>query len=165
MENLIYDYLWYWLIAVIISAFQGYRGFIAQLQSIELGKINLLNEKKSLEFNVEANPELNNLGNDGKREALKAEWTNVIDKKFIFYAKTNCQAVWLRAIPYCFFYFITTLLGFVALFFVYYALSNTSNFNDISGGTAALLIFAILYGIIGITGQLPTLIEQGKLPK
>lgn len=165
MENIFIDYWWYWLIAVIISAFQGYRGFIAQLQSIEMGKLGFLNEKKSVEFNVEANPELHKLGNDKNREVLKAEWMKVIDDKFIIYAKTNCQAVCLRAIPYCFFYFITTFLGFVSLFFVYYILMNTCNLNDISGGTAALIIFAVLYGIIGITGQLPSLIEQGKFPK
>ncbi|MBN1184132.1 MAG: hypothetical protein JXB49_17705 [Bacteroidales bacterium] len=161
MENVICQSWWYWFIAAVISFYHGVRGFIAQKQTVEQQKNQLLDEKKLIEFKLESNAELN----AGKGEKLKSEWMKVKEEKFIIYAKTNCQTVWLRAIPYSFFYFITTFLGFCALFFVYYILTTTSNLNNISGGTTALLIFAVLYGIIGITGQLPTLIEQGKLPK
>ena len=152
MENVI-CYWWYWLISAVISIFQGYRGFVGQRQMCEQQKIALLIETQSINANTD-------LIDDAKPALIDEQ-----EKKFVIYAKTPRQILWLRAIPYCFFYFITTLLGFVALFFAYYILSNTCNLNDISGGTAALVIFAILYGIIGITGQLPYLIEQGKLPK
>ena len=152
MENVI-CYWWYWLISAVISIFQGYRGFVGQRQMCEQQKIALLIETQSINANTD-------LIDDAKPALIDEQ-----EKKFVIYAKTPRQILWLRAIPYCFFYFITTLLGFVALFFAYYILSNTCNLNDISGGTAALIIFAILYGIIGITGQLPYLIEQGKLPK
>jgi hypothetical protein len=165
MENFICDYKWYWLIAVIISIFQGFRGYIYQKQAVELDKNRLYDETKLIEFNLESNEVLKSKGENEKIESLKSEWIQVKEDRFVIYAKTNCQTVWLRAIPYCFFYFITSLLGFVALFFAYYVLINTCNLNDVSGGTAALIIFAVLYGIIGITGQLPYLIEQGKLPK
>jgi hypothetical protein len=163
MENIICQSWWYWLIAAVISIYQGIRGFIVQNQIVELQKNQLLDEMKPIEFNIESNVELNN--HLDKKEKLKSEWMKIKEDKFVIYAKANYQTIWLRAIPYCFFYFITTLLGFIALFFVYYVIANTCNLNDISGGTAAILIFAVLYGIIGITGQLPYLIEQGKLPK
>jgi hypothetical protein len=157
MGNVNFLFWLFWLIAVAISVFQGYRGYLIQLQFVEKEKNDLLIQKASLEVNLKSDLNIS--------EEKESELMELHDRKFVYYAKTNCQTVCLRAIPYCFFYFITTLLGFIALFFVYYILNNTCNLNDISGGTAALVIFAILYGIIGITGQLPTLIEQGKLPK
>ena len=164
MENVIYYWL-YWLIAAVISIFQGYRGYVAQKQMVELSEIDLTKEKVIFELNLKSNAEQNKNGDNEKVSVLKDEWINAQEKKFVIYAKTKYQTVCLRAIPYCFFYFITTLLGFSALFFAYFILSNTCNLDDISGGTAALIIFAILYGIIGITGQLPYLIEKGELPK
>jgi hypothetical protein len=156
MENVI-CYWFYWLMAAVISIFQGYRGFIVQLQMCELQENNLLIEKKSLVVDLNTKKEFDQKLRD---ESIKAQ-----DGKFVIYAKTHRQIIWLRAIPYCFFYFITTILGFVALSFVYYILTNTCNLNDISGGTAALLIFSALFGLLGITGQLPTLLEQGKFPR
>ena len=164
MENVIFYWL-YWLIAAVISIFQGYRGFVVQLQMCELQKNNFLIEKKSLEVDLDgknkfAEKQYVNLNEDLKDELIKAQ-----DGKFVIYAKTHRQIIWLRAIPYCFFYFITTILGFVALSFVYYILTNTCNLNDISGGTSVLLIFSVLFGLLGITGQLPNLLEQGKFPR
>jgi uncharacterized membrane protein YqjE len=153
MGNVICNYWWYWLIAAAISIFQGVRGFLFQIQLCELQKINLSSDKLTIKTDIDSN------------RSSVADILEERKKLFVIYAKTQFQIILFRAIPYCFFFFITTLLGFVALFFVYYILNNTYNLNDISGGTAALVIFAILYGIIGITGQLPTLIEQGKLPK
>ena|ERR1035437_1705608 len=164
MENVICYWL-YWFIATVISIFQGYRGYVAQKQMVELSKIDLTKEKVTFELNFKSNEVLNKNEDQEKVIILKNEWLKAQEKKFIFYAKTPRQIIRLRAIPYCFFYFITTLLGFVALFFAYYILFNTCNLNNISGGTATLIIFAILYGIIGITGQLPYLIEKGELPK
>jgi hypothetical protein len=157
MENVNFLFWLFWLSAAAISVFQGYRGYLIQLQLVEKEKIDLQIQKASLEANLKADAKIS--------KEKESELMELQERKFVYYAKTNFQTVCLRAIPYCFFHFITTLLGFVALFFVYYILNNTCNLNDISGGTAALVIFAILYGIIGITGQLPSLIEQGKLPK
>jgi hypothetical protein len=152
MENVI-CYWSYWLIAAVISIFQGYRGFVAQRQMCEQQKIALLIEAQTINANTD-------LIDDAKPALIDEQ-----EKKFVIYAKTPRQIIWLRAIPYCFFYFVTTLSGFVALSFVYYILANTCNLNDISGGTAALLIFSVLFGLLGITGQLPNLLEQGKFPR
>jgi hypothetical protein len=156
MENVICYWL-YWLIAAVISIFQGYRGFVAQLQMCELQQNNLLIEKKSLVVDLNAKREFDKITRD---ESIKAQ-----DGKFVIYAKNHQQILWLRAIPYSFFYFITTISGFVALSFVYYIFANTCDIQDISGGTAALLIFSVLFGLLGVTGQLPNLLEQGKFPK
>jgi hypothetical protein len=153
METVICNYLCYWLIALLLSIYQGVRGAIAQLQSCEQQKIDLLIEYQS----IDANP---NLIEDDKPELLNEQ-----KKKFVIYAKTKFQIWLLRAIPYSIFYFITTFSGFIALFFVYYVVSNICNIYEISGGTAALLIFSVLFGLLGVTGQLPNLLEQGKFPR
>jgi hypothetical protein len=164
MENVIYYWL-YWLIAAILSIFQGYRGYVAQKQMCELQENNFLIEKKTIEVDLDAKDKLAEKQYVHLNENLKDELIKAQDGKFVIYAKTKRQIIWLRAIPYCFFYFITTLLGFVALFFAYYILTNACNLNDISGGTAALIIFSVLFGLLGITGQLPNLLEQGKFPR
>lgn len=153
MDTVFCDYLCYWLIALLFSIYQGVRGAIAQLQSCEQQKINFLIENQS----INANPNLL----EGHKPALMDEQK----KKFVIYAKTNFQIWWLRAIPYSIFYFITTFSGFIALFFVYYVIANICDIKDISGGTAALLIFSVLFGLLGVAGQLPNLLEQGKFPR
>jgi hypothetical protein len=153
METVLCNYLWFWLIALLFSIYQGVRGAIFQLQLSELQKIDLLIENQS----INANPNLN----EGDKPALMDEQK----KKFVIYAKTNCQIWLLRAIPYSIFYFITTFSGFIALFFVYYVITNICNIKDISGVSAALLIFSVLFGLLGVTGQLPNLLEQGKFPR
>jgi hypothetical protein len=35
--------------------------------------------------------------------------------------------------------------------------------NDISGGTATLLIFLVIFGVLGVTGQVPDLVQRGKI--
>lgn len=112
MGNLICNYWWYWLIAALVSIYQGYRGARFQYS-------------------------------DKQKET---------------------ESWFLYIIPDCILYFITTFSGFIALFFIFYVLKNTS-VKDISVGSAALLIFAALYGILGVTGQLPHLLQQGKFPR
>ncbi len=36
--------------------------------------------------------------------------------------------------------------------------------KDASGGAVALLVFLLAVGVLGVSGQLPWLIQQGKLP-
>jgi hypothetical protein len=153
MSQLLHEYLFYWLIAAAFSIYQGFRGAIFQLQLSKQQKIDLLMENLS----INANPNLI----VGAKPALMDEQ----EKKFVIYAKTNMQIWLLRAIPYAVFYLITTFSGFIALFFVYYVTVNICDIKDISGGTAALLIFSVLFGLLGVTGQLPNLLEQGKFPR
>ena len=61
-------------------------------------------------------------------------------------------------------YFLLTLVGFISLFIAYHVYSQVSGFSELQVGSALLLIFLILFGILGITGQLLSLLQQGKFP-
>ena len=58
------------------------------------------------------------------------------------------------------FHFICSIAGFYSMAEVYYIFKN----HDLTAGNSIILIFLILFGIIGITGQWPQLILRGKLP-
>ena len=60
---------------------------------------------------------------------------------------------------------IITASSFVALFIANYIFSSFKSFNDIGAGTAALLIFLIAWGTIGVIGYLTHIIVSGKFPK
>lgn len=73
-----------------------------------------------------------------------------------------------RVILLCFsdmiFYLLCTLAGFASFFMVYHIYTQGLVFLQLQVGTAMLLIFLILFGILGVTGQLPHLLQQGKFP-
>jgi hypothetical protein len=62
------------------------------------------------------------------------------------------------------FYFVTTLFGFASLLIAKNIICSTSKLQDIGTGASAIVIFLVLIGILGICGQLPYLIQHGKLP-
>lgn len=59
-------------------------------------------------------------------------------------------------------YFVCSALGFVALWLAYKLTYPIS--REISVGASVFILFCALYGALGITGQLPYLIQNGKLP-
>jgi hypothetical protein len=62
------------------------------------------------------------------------------------------------------FHFICSMARFIILFVandLYASLRSTENFDT---GKSLLLAFAFLFGVIGVTGQLPQLLLQGKIP-
>jgi hypothetical protein len=62
------------------------------------------------------------------------------------------------------FHFICSMAGFITLFVansLYESLRSTESFDT---GKSLLLAFAFLFGVIGVTGQLPQLLLQGKIP-
>jgi hypothetical protein len=73
------------------------------------------------------------------------------------------QKVVLLAVADGFFYLVTTLSGFAALAAFAKVFHGISDPGNIAGGTAALLVFLAIYAVLGITAQLPMLIQQGKL--
>jgi hypothetical protein len=77
---------------------------------------------------------------------------------------TRTQKVILLSMADMLFYLITTLLGFVSLFVSYYILTHLPSLSEVSPGLAALLIFLIVFGVLGVSAQLPYLIQQGKFP-
>jgi hypothetical protein len=62
------------------------------------------------------------------------------------------------------FYFITTIVGFASFLMAKNIISSTPKLQDLGTGASALVIFLLLIGILGICGQLPYLIQSGKLP-
>jgi hypothetical protein len=68
-----------------------------------------------------------------------------------------------RKIFFAFFHFICSVAGFFTLLVakkLYESLVSSESFDT---GKSVLLAFAFLFGIIGVTGQLPALIQQGKI--
>jgi hypothetical protein len=76
---------------------------------------------------------------------------------------TKPQRVFLLCIPDMVFYLVCTASGFLALFLAVELLTRLKDPSQIALGTSVLLVFLAVYGILGVTGQLPNLIQQGKL--
>ena len=73
------------------------------------------------------------------------------------------RKVFLLALADGLFYFVTSASGFVSLMLCWELSVRISDPANIAVGTAALLGFLAVYGILGVTGQLPDLIQKGKL--
>jgi hypothetical protein len=63
------------------------------------------------------------------------------------------------------FYGFCSVVGFAALWLAGYVFNSVQDIHDIPGGTSALLVFLVVWGLVGVSGQLPYLILLGKLPK
>jgi hypothetical protein len=77
---------------------------------------------------------------------------------------TKTQRVVLLCLSDMISYFLCTLVGFASLFMAYRFTSRASVLSKLDIGSSLLLIFLVLLGILGVTGQLLYLIQQGKLP-
>ena len=84
---------------------------------------------------------------------------------FALGAQTECEIWWLRAIADGLLYFLSTLAGFVSLLLAYRILDRAPSVEGISVGAATVFIFLALVGVLGVTGQLPHLLQQGKWPR
>ena len=60
-------------------------------------------------------------------------------------------------------YFVTSASGFGSLVLCWELSVRISDPAKIEVGTAALLGFLAVYGILGVTGKMPDLIDRGKL--
>jgi hypothetical protein len=72
------------------------------------------------------------------------------------------QRIIIEYIQEVVFKIVITVSGFIALLIVNDIFISLKSINDIGTGTAVLLIFLILWGILGISGWLPHLIVTGK---
>lgn len=59
---------------------------------------------------------------------------------------------------------VFTVSSFYTLAIAYHILSSLKSLNDISAGTAVLLVFLFVWGITGLSGYLTGLILSGKFP-
>lgn len=62
------------------------------------------------------------------------------------------------------FHFLCSLAGFLALFVASNLYESLASRQEYDTGKSVLLVFSFLFGVVGVTGQLPHLILQGKLP-
>jgi hypothetical protein len=107
-------FLFYSLVAVVLTIYQGYRGFMLR------GSFT---------------------GQQGSNKSL-------------------------RMILYCLadtiLYVVCTLTGFASIWLAYQLSVRIPSLPAISIGTSILLVFLVLLGLLGVTGQLPHLIQQQK---
>ena len=75
------------------------------------------------------------------------------------------ETIFLRCAADAVFYVVSVAAGFLALFWAYRLLGQDPGAQGISGGAAAALVFPGVLGILGVTGQLPHLIQEGKFPR
>jgi hypothetical protein len=122
--------IWYFILALIFSWYQAYRGFMFQWIF-------------------------------AKEKSKKDENQNIIQNNQLTW--TRFQKIFLLCFADMLLYFICEISGFTAIFVSFHILSHRGLFNDVGSGLAALLIFLVVFGVTGISGQLPHLIQQGKL--
>jgi hypothetical protein len=61
-------------------------------------------------------------------------------------------------------YWVCSMAGFAALWLGVYLFNTVPSIHDIPGGTSAFLVFLFAVGLLGVSGQLSTVIQQGKFP-
>jgi uncharacterized membrane protein len=64
-----------------------------------------------------------------------------------------------------FFHAYCSVAGFAALWLAADIVNTLPTIQDIPAGTSAFLVFLIVLGLLGVSGQLPYLIQLGKVPK
>jgi len=121
---------WYWIAAVVVSAYHTARGAWFQWM----------------------------LSHQQNREAQR-------DSAGVAHVYSTAEIIVFRCVEDGLFFFVTSAAGFVALYGAYQMLKTVQP-QAISVGVAAALVFLALFGILGVSGQLPHLLQQGKfLPK
>ena len=83
------------------------------------------------------------------------------DEPFVKWSKS--RKVCLLALADGLFYFLTSVSGVIALALCLKLSARIVDPTNIAVGTATILVFLAVYGILGISGQLPYLVQQGKL--
>jgi hypothetical protein len=88
------------------------------------------------------------------------EWVDIADQSWSWWKKL------IRLyIQEFIFKFIITISSFGGLFVGYRILLSIKSLGEIGTGTAALLIFLFVWGIIGVCGYLTHIIASGKFPR
>ena len=96
----------------------------------------------------------------------------IMQKKFADYQSLNEQSptwgkaeiVWLRSLADGLFYLLSTAAGFISLFIAYRILAGLPSLDKLEAGASVFVVFLLSIGFLGVTGQLPSLIQAGKFP-
>jgi hypothetical protein len=117
---------WYWLLAILVSIYHAYRGFMVQW---------IFAHQQNHEF---------------KAKSLRA-WSTT-------------EIVVIRCLEDSLFYLICSLTGFLALLVASDLWRSHAHREVIDAGASVLIVFTFLLGVIGVSGQLPPLIQLGRFP-
>lgn len=82
---------------------------------------------------------------------------------FALGAQSETEIWLLRAIADGLLYLLSTLAGFVALLVAYRILDGVPSLESLTGGVATIFIFLALFGVLGVTGQLPHILQKFEL--
>ena len=77
--------------------------------------------------------------------------------------KSTCDRILLLCVADTILYAVCSAAGFAALWQAYELYTRVPNLTELSPSAAVLLLSLALFGLLGVTGQLPTLIQLGKL--
>ena len=90
----------------------------------------------------------------------------VMEKQLLLAGKTlsRTQRVMIEYIQEFLFKVIFTVSGFLALFIADRIFAALGSLRDISAGTAVILVFLFIWGVLGVSGYLTFLIIRGKFP-
>jgi hypothetical protein len=76
----------------------------------------------------------------------------------------NWEIISVFCIHDMFFHFICSLAGFFTLLVAKDLYQSLPSSESIDAGNSVLLAISFLFGVVGVTGQLPPLIQLGKFP-
>jgi hypothetical protein len=76
---------------------------------------------------------------------------------------SKSQKFFLLALADGFTFLVTTAAGYVSLVLAWKLWSQVTEQPNIELGSAALLGFLVVFGILGVTGKMPNLIDAGKM--
>lgn len=76
---------------------------------------------------------------------------------------STSQRRWLLCTSDALLYLFSTALGFAALHLAYQYSTWLPTFDKVTVGHALVFMFSVTFGTLGVTGQLPHLLQKGKL--
>jgi len=154
---------WAWIyvgVAALVSFFQGWRGWFFQW------KVANFPHKRQQEFAAkQAEKQATEPGpateptkkKDAKEEPPPAPGPLEAPNITPFEIKMS------RCLADAVLYFVSSVAGFLSLFLAYRVLQDSTQWDGVQTGTMAALVFFALLGLLGVTGQLPHLLQLGKL--
>jgi len=77
--------------------------------------------------------------------------------------ETALDKVTVLCIQAAYLYGVCSLFGFFAFRVLYNLLVSQKSMNSIDTGSAVLIAFSFIIGILGVSGELGQLVQQGKL--
>jgi len=88
----------------------------------------------------------------------------LVAKQDSFSSWSTIDKVTVLCIQAEYLYMVCSIVGFFALLASYNLLVSQKSMNSIDTGSAVLIAFSFIIGILGVSGELGQLVQQGKLP-